>query len=174
MWFEKYELYFSEGLKGDIPNDYFTKPCTEKEFKAYIKEYTNKKLENITIPNYLKLPNEYIELLRISNGGTIVNGNQEFGFFDLKAIRDFYLCYGFLIWEPNMLPIAFNGGGTFYTYKFINNSENPKIYGVHSSCIGDEEYTCFLGNTLDEVLSKNTDIDDVIDEYQARNSTIAS
>ncbi len=174
-WFENYDfIYKQKGLEIEISDNYYSKPCTKEEFNSYY-EYTNdftKKYEDINIPKFLKLPKEYIELLKYSNGGTIVNGDREFGFFDFKTIREFYIYYGFIIYAPNLLPIAFNGGGTFYAYKFTKEDIEPKIYGVHASCVGFEEETCFLGNNLNEVLSKKCDIDDEIHDYKVKNGTI--
>ncbi|TPN86796.1 SMI1/KNR4 family protein [Aquimarina algicola] len=174
MWFDKYDIQSkNEGLDQDIPFDFFTKPCTEEEFEFYKKYNDDSKThKDFKIPDDLKLPNEYIELLRYSNGGAIINKDREFGFFDINTIREFYINYGFLVNAPNILPIAFNGGGTFYGYKFSGNDKKPIICGVHASCIGFEEDTCFLGNTLDEVLNKTYDIDDDIYEYQVKNGTI--
>lgn len=175
MWFKKHEItYKKERLEIEIPIDYYSKPCTEEEFNAYIKCTSNfsKTYKDTNIPKFLKLPKEYIQLLKFSNGGSIVNEEREFGFFDMETIRYFYVSYGFIIEAPNLLPIAFNGGGTFYVYKFLNEKEEPKIYGVHASCIGFDECTCFLGNTLEEVLNKEHDIDDDIYEYQVANGTI--
>ncbi len=172
MWVNKYEKHnFKKGLKENIPDDFFTSPCSEEEYED-IKNYTEKKHTELIIPQFLKLPEEYIKLLKISNGGMIINKEREFSFFDIETIREFYICYGFIIHAPTMLPIAFNGGGTFYAYKFIDEKQPPKIYGVHSSCIGFEKDTCFLGNSLKEVLSKDFDIDEEIYEYQVKNGTI--
>lgn len=174
MWFKKYKFTLkSKGLNKSIPPDYFTKPCTKEEFEFFRKNNDNSKShKDYEIPNYLRLPTEYIELLKHSNSGVIINGDREFSFFDIETIRQFYFDYGFIIYAPSLLPIAFNGGGTFYVYKFINIDKKPEIYGVHASCIGFEEDTCFLGNSLDKVLSKRHYIDDDIYEHQVKNGAI--
>ena len=114
------------------------------------------------MPANLELPLEFIELLNYSNGGGIINGEREFGYFDLETIREMYMSYGFLIWAPNFLPIAFNGGGKFYAYKFDDISKKTLIYLVPSG-IGDDEGCVLLGNTLEEVLSKTTNVEDELD-----------
>ena len=160
MWYEKFTFFNKQkGLEDKIPKNFFTSPTTEKVFE-YISEYTNGKTkEDFQLPAILELPLEFIELLNYSNGGGIINGEREFGYFDLATIREMYMSYGFLIWAPNFLPIAFNGGGKFYTYKFNDTAENPLIYLVPSDCIGDDDSSVILGNTLEEVLSKTTNVE---------------
>ncbi|ACU62560.1 SMI1/KNR4 family protein [Chitinophaga pinensis] len=165
MWYSKYTFFNKEeGLKEEIQDNYFLQPYAEKEFNS-ISNYTEGKiLTDFQIPPYLQLPEEYKQLLAYSNGGGIINGEREFGFFSLEAIREMYVTYGFLIWAPDLLPIALNGGGKFYVYDFRNLQNGPSILLVPAGCIGDDESCVYLGNTLDEVLSKTTNVEDELDK----------
>ena len=164
MWYEKFTFFDKrKALENNIPKDFFTRPTTDREFK-YISKYTNGKTkEDFQLSTNLELPLEFIELLNYSNGGGIINGEREFGYFDLETIREMYMTYGFLIWAPNFLPIAFNGGGKFYAYKFNDNKKIPSIYLVPSGCIGDDDSCVILGKTLEEILSKTTNVEDELD-----------
>lgn len=66
------------------------------------------------------LPDDYINLLRWSNGGWCRSGEREFGFFptsDAKCgVRAMLLAYHLPEYMPLALPFAFNGGGVFYLF----------------------------------------------------------
>ena len=163
MWYDKFTFFNKQaGLNNQPAEDFFIRPTTDEEFKL-ISEYAKRPKENFPIPSELKLPLEYIQLLKYSNGGVIINGEREFGYFDPETIREMYIRYGFLIWAPKILPIAFNGGGKFYTYDFRDNPHKPSLYLVPSGCIGDDENCVFLGNTLEEVVSKATNVEEELD-----------
>ncbi|MCF6404316.1 SMI1/KNR4 family protein [Chitinophaga filiformis] len=165
MWYSKYTFFDKEeGLKDEIPDNYFLQPYSEEEFNI-ISDYTEgKTVTDFQIPPYLQLPEEYKQLLEYSNGGGIINGEREFGFFSPEGIREKYIAYGFLIWAPDFLPIAFNGGGKFYVYDFRNLQNSPSVLLVPAGSIEDDESCAFLGNTLDEVLSKTTNVEDELDK----------
>ena len=165
MWYSKYTFFNKEeGLKDEIPDNYFLQPYSEEEFKI-VSDYTEgKAVTDFQIPPYLQLPEEYKQLLEYSNGGGIINGEREFGFFSLEGIREKYIAYGFLIWAPDFLPIAFNGGGKFYAYDFRNPQNDPSVVLVPAGSIGDDESCALLGNTLDEVLSKTTNVEDELNK----------
>lgn len=164
MWYQQFTFFDKqEGLKNEIPNDFFTHPATDKEFE-YISTYTNgKPKEDFPIPTNLKLPFDFIQLLNYSNGGGIINDKREFGYFDVETIREMYMSYGFMIWAPTILPVAFDGGGNFYAYNFNDNTRIPQVYLVPSGSIGDDESCVFLGNTLEEVLTKTGNVADELD-----------
>ncbi|SET59263.1 SMI1/KNR4 family protein [Hymenobacter actinosclerus] len=160
MWYDKFTFFNKQpGLDNQPSEDFFIRPTTDDEFKS-ISEYAKKPKEDFLIPSELRLPLEYIQLLKYSNGGGIINGEREFGYFGPETIREMYIGYGFLIWAPQILPIAFNGGGKFYTYDFRKNPESPSLYLVPSGSIGHDEDCVFLGDTLEEVLSKTTNVED--------------
>lgn len=164
MWYSKYTFFNKEdGLEGEIPDNYFQQPYTDQDFTT-IGDYMEGKIAvDYQIPPYLQLPEEYTQLLAYSNGGGILNGEREFGFFSLSGIREMYISYGFLIWAPDFLPIALNGGGKFYVYDFRNPQNEPPVLLVPAGSIGDDEGYVFLGNTLDEVLRKTTNVEDELD-----------
>jgi len=106
----------------------------------------------------LKLPNEYIKLLKYANGGELTNGEREFGFFGKKEIRDYYLRYMFPEWQPKAVPIGFNGGGVFYAYDLRQDLDNPPIIATASGVL-DWGDSVILGTTLEEVFTKDTNIE---------------
>jgi hypothetical protein len=165
MWYSKYTFFNKEeGLQDEIPDNYFLQPYTEEAFKTISNYTAGKPLTDFQIPAYLQLPEEYRQLLAYSNGGGIINGEREFGFLSPEGIREMYIAYGFLIWAPDLLPIAFNGGGKFYVYDFRNLQNGPSILLVPAGCIGDDDSYAFLGNTLDDVLSKTTNVEEELDK----------
>lgn len=109
-------------------------------------------------PDEFYLPDELFELLKFSNGGGIINGNREFGYFPLADIKSFYHGYEFPKYAPLFLPIAFNGGGIFYAYDF-RNPININIVSVDPGVLTYEN-SVFHGQTLNEVLSKTINIED--------------
>ncbi|MCM0664873.1 SMI1/KNR4 family protein [Flavobacterium tyrosinilyticum] len=110
------------------------------------------------LPDEFYLPKELLELLEFSNGGGIINGDREFGYFSLAEIETFYNEYQFPIYVPLFLPIAFNGGGIFYAYDF-RNPININIVAVSSGDL-DYESSIIIGKTLNEVLNKTNNIED--------------
>jgi hypothetical protein len=64
------------------------------------------------------LPLSYLSFLRWSNGGWFRTGKREFGFFPTSdpsgGVRAMLVAYHLPQYMPGALPIAFNGGGTFY------------------------------------------------------------
>jgi hypothetical protein len=64
------------------------------------------------------LPLTYLAFLRWSNGGWFRTGEREFGFFPTAhptgGVREMLLAYDLPEYIPAAVPIAFNGGGTFY------------------------------------------------------------
>ncbi|WP_228430639.1 SMI1/KNR4 family protein [Chryseobacterium oleae] len=138
--------------------NYFIGPLTEEEMKL-CPEFSMANDE--TIPPVLHWPAEFLQLLQYSNGGGIINGQREFGFFSLQEIRYYYLAYGFVQWAPCFLPIAFNGGGKFYAYDF-RDWENLRLVAVSSGDLSDES-AVYLGKSLEEVLGKTGNIEDELD-----------
>lgn len=110
------------------------------------------------LPRYV-LPNELVELLKVSNGGLFYNGEREIGVFGLEYIRDYYLRYLFPEFQPGAVPFGFNGGGIFYAYDLRNPSNFPPIIAISSGCLEWGE-SVVLGHSLEEVFSKSTDIAD--------------
>ncbi|MDO7138911.1 SMI1/KNR4 family protein [Algibacter lectus] len=167
MWYKKHTFFDKQDGLKEIPNcHYFSRQLTEEEIQLFpdIKKLYPEFLENkeLSIPTELTLTTELQELLEYSNGGGIINGDREFGYFSLQDIRYYYFAYGFPKWTPNFLPIAFNGGGKFYAYDFRDLKE-IKIVAVGSGDL-DYENSVIIGTTLDEVLTKKTNIEDELDK----------
>lgn len=165
MWYKRFYFQQTEkGLEDDINVLYH--PFTEKELIQFKIEPYYPEFVGMEIPKEITLPDEYIELLNYSNGGLIVNGEREFGFFPLSGVRDFYFGYGFPKWTPLLLPIAFNGGGKFYAYDY-RNLEDVHVIAVSSGDL-DYERSVSIGKSLDEVLSQTTNIEDELDKIYER------
>jgi len=166
MWYDKFIFFDKQEGLTELPGDrYFSCPLTEDEIKlhSHIKEFYPDFLikDKITIPSEFFLPVELRQLLEYSNGGGIINGAREFGYFSLKNIRYYYFAYGFPKWTPYFLPIAFNGGGIFYAYDF-RDLTNIKLVAVGAGNL-EYESAVIIGKNLDEILSKNINIEDELD-----------
>lgn len=166
MWYNKFAFSDKQdGLKELPIASYFSEYLTEEEIKLYpdIKKLYPEFLNNdkLIIPKNLTLTTELRELLEYSNGGEIINGDREFGYFSLQDIRYYYFNYGFPLSTPYFLPIAFNGGGTFYAYDFRDLTD-IKIVAVGASHL-EYESSVVLGQTLEEVLSKTINIEEELD-----------
>ncbi|MDA6071217.1 SMI1/KNR4 family protein [Flavobacterium sp. AC] len=147
MWYDKYTFY--------------------KKQKRLIDEYPEINLQQIwnnKLPTDFFLPDELLELLQFSNGGGIINGNRDFGYFSLIDMRNYYFDYKLSKYTPLFLPVAFNGGGIFYAYDF----RDPKNIRIVAADAGDLEYesSIVIGETLDEVLSKTNDIVEELDKIR--------
>lgn len=66
------------------------------------------------------LPPPYLSFLRWSDGGWFRTGRREFGFFGTLdpggGVRAMMLAYQLPEYMPGAVPIAFDGGGTFYLF----------------------------------------------------------
>lgn len=120
------------------------------------------KIWNNEFSSLFFLPDELFELLKFSNGGGIINGEREFGYFSLTDIEKCYFEYNFSKYTPSFLPIAFNGGGIFYAYDF-RHLPNITIVAVAAGVL-EYKSSIVIGNTLNEVLSKTSDIILELDE----------
>ncbi|KMQ65010.1 hypothetical protein ACM46_12495 [Chryseobacterium angstadtii] len=160
MWYHKFTFFDKQTGLSVLPEDhYFSGSLTEEEVKLYSEflEFKDK-----TTLHAFHLPLEFLQLLQYSNGGGIINGQREFGFFSLQEIRYYYLAYGFIKWAPLLLPVALNGGGKFYAYDF-RDLKNLKIVAVSSGDLSYENMA-YLGGSLEEVLSKTGNIEDELDQ----------
>ena len=119
---------------------------------------TNESFRTWKIPKFI-LPKEYKELLCFANGGLITNGEREFGFFGFREIREYYVHYQFPQYLKEALPIGFNGGGVFYAYDLRAKDSQPPVIAVASGNLCWED-SVVLGNSLDEVFTKSTNIED--------------
>jgi hypothetical protein len=159
MWYNGFTFFNKQNGLINIPEkDFLSKTFTDNEIELI-------DLKNINIPNIFSefiLPTEYIELLQYSNGGGIINGEKEFGYFSIYEVRNFYFTYEFPKYVPCFIPIAFNGGGVFYVYDF-RNLDDISIAAVNSSNL-EYESSVIIGKTLYEVLNKTTNIEEELDK----------
>jgi hypothetical protein len=100
------------------------------------------------IPNR-PLPSPYLAFLRWSNGGEFRTGDRWFQFFPAldpnDGVRAMLLAYHLPQYIPQALPIAFNGGGTFYLFDMrqeATDGEYPVICS-HAGNLGWEPDECF-------------------------------
>ena len=166
MWYDRFTFIDKQpGLSTVLPENYFTNPFTEAELALFPVDslYPNAQLPGtLPIPPPLKLPDEYIELLHYSNGGQIIQGDIDFGFFSPDTIREFYISYGFAVSAPAFLPIALDGGGNFYVYDTRQPANFP-ILLMSAATIGyGADCWIFLGDTLASVLSRLSTNDEEI------------
>lgn len=166
MWYDNFTFFDKQAGLAVLPAaDYCCGPLTAEELDRYphitklYADYPHK--DRLWIPLSFCLPPELLQLLAYSNGGGIINGNREFGYFPLEEIRYYYFAYGFPLWAPGFLPVAFNGGGKFYAYDF----RNPGQAHIVAASAGDlcYESSVMLGNTLEAVLLATHNIEDDLD-----------
>jgi hypothetical protein len=163
MWYEQFTFWGTNpGLPEPVAADYFARPFSEQEFDDFPAIESlypqGKTVAAFPVPEQLRLPADYQELLAYSNGGVILNGEREFSYFVPEDIRGYYIRYGFPIWAPALLPIGLNGGGIFYAYDF-QRPGTPPIVAVAAGDIG-YEGAVMLGKDLVEMLRINTNIFD--------------
>lgn len=167
MWYDKLNFYSREpGLDAIPDGDYFSRSLSEEEIRLFphLLELHPDLQDPVQfpVPAALHLPPDLAGLLTFSNGGAIINGEREFGYFSLQEIRYYYFAYGFPKYLPDFLPVAFNGGGLFYAYDFRTTGTLP-IVAVASGNLSEED-TIILGYSLAEVLSKPHNIEEDLDQ----------
>jgi len=167
MWYDKLNFYSREaGLNVTPESDFFSRSLSEEEIRLFphlLELHPDfEDPAQFPVPAALHLPADLAGLLTFSNGGTIINGEREFGYFSLQEIRYYYFAYGFPKYLPDFLPIAFNGGGIFYAYDFSTDGILP-IVAVASGSLSEED-TVVLGYALAEVLSKPHNIEEDLDQ----------
>ena len=163
MGYDELNFYSREAGLNRLPeSDFFSRSLTEEELKQFpniLELHPDfEDPSQFPVPATLHLPAELAKLLAYSNGGAILNGEREFGYFSLQEIRYYYFAYGFPKYLPDFLPIAFNGGGIFYAYDFRKVAILP-IVAVAAGNLSEED-TVILGHSLTEVLSKSHNIEE--------------
>src|SRR4051812_28517025 len=100
MWHNKFTFYEKQPALTGLPSaNYFSQPLTEEEavlhphITKFYPEFLDK--NKYPVPSTLTWPDELQQLLKYSNGGSIVNGESEFGYFSVRDIRLYYFGYGF-------------------------------------------------------------------------------
>lgn len=163
MWYDRCEFAGKcGGLDAAASCEGLYAPLTEEELDDWRLREFFPDIVGFQIPRALAVPAKYRELLQFSNGGQIINGAREFGYFALNDLRKMYFCYGFQKYVPLFLPVALNGGGVFYAYDF-RDGPATRIRAVPA---GDLDYgsSVDLGGSLPEVLGRTENIEDVLDE----------
>lgn len=83
-----------------------------------------------SVPNR-PLPEAYLSFLRWSDGGEFGTGDRWFQFFPTRdeahGVRAMLLAYELPQYMPGAVPIAFNGGGTFY----LLDMRQPAVNGEY-------------------------------------------
>lgn len=114
------------------------------------------------------LPAAYLSLLRWSDGGEYGNGERWFQFFPClgarHGVRAMMLAYELPQYMPGAVPIAFNGGGTFY----LLDLRLPAVAGeypivcAHAGYLGWESRAqCVVADTLEAACRGTVNVDDL-------------
>lgn len=161
MWYQQFHFFDTQPGRTAPPEPgYLSAPFTAAEKEACQLAKISPALtatDPLCMPQELYLPEELLQLLLFSDGGGIINGEREFGYFSLDEIRTFYFSYGFPEWAPLFLPVALNGGGVFYAYDF-REAPRLRVVAVSAGNLGYED-AVVLGNSLEETLRKTTNIE---------------
>lgn len=97
-------------------------------------------LKNNSFP-ICDLPEDYLELLKESNGGGFLKGEREYQMLSISEIMDFYEIYSFSEFMPYALPFAMDGCGDFYLFNL--RWEDTNVYRVPANDLDWEEYNSF-------------------------------
>ncbi len=112
-------------------------------------------MKNNLFPVY-KLPDEYVELLKESNGGDFLKGEAEYQMFSLLEVVEYYELYNFSEFMPFALPFAMDGCGEFYLFN-MRCSDNA-VYKVHCGDMGwDSEQCSLIANSFRECICNQTE-----------------
>jgi hypothetical protein len=120
-----------------------------------------------TIPQR-PLPPTYLSLLRWSNGGEFRTGERWFGFFpaidDRCGVRAMLLAYQLPEYMPGAVPIAFDGGGTFYLLDMREPAEGDEypVVCAHSGYLSWEpDAHWMIGESFIEACRGKVSVDQV-------------
>ena len=92
---------------------------------GYLKEFngnkgiSDKELE--TLPIIKKLPNDYIDFLKLSNGGEGFIGNEYIILYKIEELEGINNDYEILEFDSDLLIIGSNGGSEAIALDFIDN-----------------------------------------------------
>ena len=114
------------------------------------------------------LPASYLSLLKWSNGGEFRTGERWFQFFPARSleqgVRAMLLAYHLPKYMPGAMPIAFNGGGTFYLLDMRNAATNDEypVVCAHAGHLAWTRDACFpIADSLLTACRGRFDIDDL-------------
>jgi hypothetical protein len=94
----------------------------------------------------------------VAASGCYVNGDRQIGFFSAGELRSMLLEYEVPEYMPGALPIAFDGGGTFYLFdmrKAPSNGEYPILFADAGALEFEEARV--VGSSFLEVCQGTTD-----------------
>ena len=114
-------------------------------------------------PTIRELPDSYLALLTISNGGGLTVGEREIAYFNKESIRSFLVDYQFPVYMPSALPFGLNGGGIFYIF----DMREPSVDGEFPILVasgGNLQYseTPVIANSLAELLNDPRNVEDLL------------
>ena len=156
MWYQSFEFY--DQHPPATPDDItaFRTPLPEAERTNalnYLDSYaTQLSATGYCLPPHFYIPNELMQLWHYSVHGGITGNGQDFGYFSPAETVSYYFGYQFWYYAPNLLPIAFDGGGVFYCYDF--GQPGPLIVMKDS---GSDDLGVPVGNSLADVLAQELD-----------------
>ena len=162
--FSKEEL-FTENKINDALKLWY-KELTGKE-KIYLEKYMSKgEISNSS--NYFinkDLPISYLHFLQFCNISEMEIGERYFQFFDILKAREYTIAYVFPKWLNGVVSFTMNGGGYHYVFDMRQKSINGEypIYTISSGNLGwDETEAFFLGNSFVEIVSAQTNIENLV------------
>jgi hypothetical protein len=114
------------------------------------------------------LPPAYLSLLRWSDGGEFKTGERWFQFFPALSarhgVRAMMIAYQLPQYMPGAVPIAFNGGGTFY----LLDMRQPAVDGEYPVVCADAGYLawesrahCVVADTFVAACRGRVNVDDM-------------
>ncbi len=114
-------------------------------------------------PTIRDLPNSYIDLLAISNGGGIAVGDREIAYFAKDSMRNYMIDYQFPVYMPYALPFGLNGGGVFYIF----DMRKPAIDGEFPILAVSSGNLCYddaptIAHSIPELIADQTNVEDLL------------
>ena len=156
MSYQLFEFYEQHPPAMPDDNTAFRAPLPEAERTNalnYLDSYaTQLSATEYCLPPHFYIPNELMQLWQYSVHGGITGNGQDFGYFSPAETVSYY--FGSQVWyyAPNLLPIAFDGGGVFYCYDF--GQSGPLIVMKDS---GSDDLGVPVGSSLAAVLAQELD-----------------
>lgn len=113
------------------------------------------------------LPDDYLHMMKESNGGGYLNGEREYQFLSLKEVKEFYEAFDFSRFMPYAFPFAMDGNGNFYILNL--RTEDEAVYWTSAGNLGWEKDAVFvLANNLRECFAQKTRLEEttILDNEQ--------